>query len=90
MLTIISPAKSLDFDSKVATKKHSNPQFLPEASELMGSLRKLSPAKISSLMSISDKLAMKTFKGLMSGKLLSNWTIQGKLSLPLRATYTWA
>ena len=65
MLTIISPAKSLDFDSKVATKKNSNPQFLPEASELMGSLRKLSPAKISSLMSISDKLAMKTFKGLM-------------------------
>ena len=62
MLTIISPAKSLDFDSKVATKKHSNPQFLTEASELMGSLRKLSPAKISSLMSISDKLANENFQ----------------------------
>ena len=62
MLTIISPAKSLDFDSKVATKKYSNPQFLPEASELMGGLRKLSPAKISSLMSISDKLANENFQ----------------------------
>ncbi len=62
MLTIISPAKSLDFESKVATKKHSNPQFLTEASELVGSLRKLSPAKISSLMSISDKLANENFQ----------------------------
>ena len=62
MLTIISPAKSLDFDSKVATKKHSNPQFLKEASELVGSLSKLSPASLSSLMSISDKLANENFR----------------------------
>ena len=61
MLTIISPAKSLDFDSKLATKKHSNPQFLKEASELVDGLRKLSPASISSLMSISDKLANENF-----------------------------
>ena len=61
MLTIISPAKSLDFDSKVATKKHSNPQFLKEASELVDGLRKLSPASISSLMSISEKLANENF-----------------------------
>ena len=62
MLTIISPAKSLDFDSKIDTKKHSNPQFLKEASELVGSLRKLSPDSISSLMSISDKLAKENFR----------------------------
>ena len=61
MLTIISPAKSLDFDSKVATKKHSNPQFLKDASELVAGLRKLSPASISSLMSISEKLANENF-----------------------------
>ena len=61
MLTVISPAKSLDFNSKVKTQKHSNPQFLEEASELVENLRKLSPSQLSSLMSISDKLANENF-----------------------------
>ena len=49
------------FNSKVKTQKHSNPQFLEEASELVENLRKLSPSKLSSLMSISDKLANENF-----------------------------
>ena len=61
MLTVISPAKSLDFNSIVKTQEHSNPQFLEEASELMENLRKLSPLQLSSLMSISDKLANENF-----------------------------
>ena len=61
MLTVISPAKSLDFNSKVKTQEHSNPQFLEEASELVENLRKLSPSQLSSLMSISDKLANENF-----------------------------
>ncbi len=57
MLAIISPAKTLDFESPLATKKHSLPQFTRESTELIRTLRRYPPAKISSLMKISDKLA---------------------------------
>ena len=62
MLTVISPAKSLDFRSKVKTKKYSSPQFITEASALVKNLRQLSPAQLSSLMGISDKLAQENFQ----------------------------
>ena len=35
MLIVISPAKSLDFDSEVKTTKHSKPLFIKEASSLV-------------------------------------------------------
>ena len=62
MLTVISPAKSLDFNSEVKTKKHSRPQFIAEASTLVKSLRQLSPPQLTSLMGISDKLAQENFQ----------------------------
>ena len=57
MLTIVSPAKSLDYSSPVKTKKHTEPTFLNEAEQLIGKLRTLKPADLSSLMNISDALA---------------------------------
>lgn len=62
MLTVISPAKSLDFDSEVKTTKHSKPLFIKEASSLVKNLRQLSPPQLSSLMNISDKLALENFQ----------------------------
>ena len=62
MLIVISPAKSLDFDSEVKTTKHSKPLFIKEASSLVKNLRKLSPPELSSLMNISDKLALENFQ----------------------------
>lgn len=56
MLHVISPAKTLDFDTAPAIDTHSQPQFLEHSQELIGQLRTLKPADISSLMDISDKL----------------------------------
>lgn len=57
MKIIISPAKSLDFESKVPTSLHSQPQFLEESKKLNKKLKTLSKNKLASLMSISDDLA---------------------------------
>ena len=57
MLAVLSPAKTLDFDTPATTRKHSEPRFVDESTELIAQLRKRSPAQIGSLMKISDKLA---------------------------------
>lgn len=57
MLTILSPAKSLDFDSKLPTRKHSEPRMIAESTGLIEIMRTKSPADIATLMHISDDLA---------------------------------
>ncbi|XOV82308.1 MAG: peroxide stress protein YaaA [bacterium] len=57
MLAIISPAKTLDFDSKLTTRKGTIPEFVSESAELINSLRKYEPGQLSRLMKISDNLA---------------------------------
>jgi len=57
MKIIISPAKSLDFESKVETSLHTQPQFLEQSEKLNKKLKTLSKNKLSSLMSISNDLA---------------------------------
>lgn len=57
MLIVLSPAKTLDYDTPPATDIHSKPDFLRHSAELIETLRALSPAEIGSLMDISDKLA---------------------------------
>ena len=39
MLLVISPAKSLDFDSAPPTRKHSQPAFLPDSQALVDRLQ---------------------------------------------------
>ncbi len=57
MLAIISPAKTLDFDSPAPTRKHTQPMFLQESGELIGQLREFAPPDLADLMGISSKLA---------------------------------
>ncbi|MCY1173998.1 hypothetical protein D9M73_141830 [compost metagenome] len=57
MLTVISPAKTLDYDTPPVTERFTLPQYLDESQELIVQLRELSPAQISELMHLSDKLA---------------------------------
>ncbi|SDR75654.1 hypothetical protein SAMN05216503_0771 [Polaribacter sp. KT25b] len=57
MKIIISPAKSLDFESKVATSLHTQPRFLEKSEKLNKKLKTLSKKKLSELMKISDDLA---------------------------------
>ena len=56
MLMIISPAKTLDYESPLATETHTQPDFLDDACELIDQLKELEPHQVSNLMSISDKL----------------------------------
>lgn len=58
MLFVLSPAKKLDFDTPAITTEHTQPLFVKEAQELIAILREKTPAQISTLMSISDKLAV--------------------------------
>ena len=57
MLMVISPAKTLDYESPLATQRFTQPALLEKSHQLIDVARDLSPAQISSLMGISDKLA---------------------------------
>ncbi|ETS32471.1 hypothetical protein BB987_10970 [Photorhabdus temperata] len=57
MLITISPAKTLDYESPLATEKYSQPELLDQSKQLISICRELTPAQIASLMGISDKLA---------------------------------
>lgn len=57
MLTILSPAKSLDYASPIPDVEISRPRFTEEAGALAAAAAKLGPKKLGELMSISDKLA---------------------------------
>ncbi len=57
MLIVISPAKTLDFDTPAPTKKFSQPQMLDDSQGLIDILSSYSLNQISKLMSISPKLA---------------------------------
>nr|WP_319526800.1 peroxide stress protein YaaA [Pseudomonas laurentiana] len=57
MLTVISPAKTLDYDTPPVTQRFTLPQYLDDSQALIGQLRDLTPAQIAELMHLSDKLA---------------------------------
>ena len=56
MLIVVSPAKSLDFETKARTRRFTEPQYLEESTQLVGQLQKLSPEDFSELMHISSDL----------------------------------
>ncbi len=57
MKVLLSPAKSLDFDTAVPHAKRSQPLFLEKAVKVNEVLRKKSPKKLMELMGISPSLA---------------------------------
>jgi cytoplasmic iron level regulating protein YaaA (DUF328/UPF0246 family) len=57
MLMVLSPAKTLDYETPPITERFTQPQYLDHSQELITQLRELSPAQISELMHLSDKLA---------------------------------
>ena len=56
-MILLSPAKSLDFDSPTTVSKATRPDFLDQSELLIKRLREFSPAELASLMEISDPLA---------------------------------
>ena len=57
MIILLSPAKTLDYQSVSPLKKKSSPYFLKKSSSLIGNLKKKSPSDLATLMSLSEKLA---------------------------------
>ncbi len=58
MILVLSPAKSLDFETPPCVATFSQPEFLARAAPLMDRLRELAPHQLATLMGISDKLSV--------------------------------
>jgi cytoplasmic iron level regulating protein YaaA (DUF328/UPF0246 family) len=61
MLIVISPAKSLDFETQFNCKISSEPKFEREAQQIVGELKKLLQEDLEKLQAISPKLAELNF-----------------------------
>ena len=57
MIFLLSPAKSLDYETPLGDQPHTLPMFVPQSKELIAVLRTQSPQQIAELMSLSDKLS---------------------------------
>jgi cytoplasmic iron level regulating protein YaaA (DUF328/UPF0246 family) len=62
MIIVLSPAKSLDYETPPHVSKHTIPDFVDDAAQLIDELRRYSPQQIASLMDISDPLARLNFQ----------------------------
>jgi cytoplasmic iron level regulating protein YaaA (DUF328/UPF0246 family) len=69
MLLVISPAKTLDFDTPSHTKVFTQADFLPRSQDLIGQLQALTPEDVSALMKISPKL------GELNQQRFMNWAL---------------
>ncbi|WP_461614163.1 peroxide stress protein YaaA [Clostridium sp. Marseille-QA1073] len=57
MITIISPAKSLNFDSTLMLEKSTEPKFLVQCNELIDKLKTMNSYEIMKLMKVSKNIA---------------------------------
>ena len=60
MKIVISPAKSLDFESKLPTSKYTQPNFTEQAEKLNSVLAKKKPKDLSKLMASLEKKSQLT------------------------------
>ena len=67
MITVISPAKTLDFTTPPTTKKFSQPKLIKQAENLVEICKKMSPNDLSKLMGISKNL------GVLNAERFSTW-----------------
>ena len=67
MLIVVSPAKSLDFDSTVENIPYTTPRFISDSRKLVNALKSYSPEDISELMGISSAL------GKLNQERFANW-----------------
>lgn len=70
MIAVLSPAKTLDYESKSSTKKYSIPIHLDKSKILIDYMAKMSPKKIASLMDLSENLAV------LNAERYKNWTME--------------
>lgn len=82
MKIIISPAKSLDFNTSAPISLHTQPRFLEQSEKLNKKLKTLSAKKLSELMKISDDL------GRLNYQRNQNWQTPFSLKNAKQAVYT--
>jgi len=68
MITVISPAKTLDFETPPASRKASQPELLQRSTKLVEDAREMSPDDIRSLMGVSENIAQ------LSHRRFMNWS----------------
>lgn len=61
MLIVVSPAKTLDYDTPAKTKTFTLPDYLDDSAELIHRMREFSALDISELMKVSSKIAELNF-----------------------------
>ena len=61
MLIVISPAKTLDYETPAVTDNHTRPDFLKQSRQLINNLRNYSALDLAELMKLSMKLAELNF-----------------------------
>ena len=69
MLSILSPAKTLDYETAPTTKKSTQPLFIDQAASLVKSARKMDPEDIQDLMGVSEKIATLNHERFMNWEL---------------------
>jgi len=62
MIVLLSPAKTLDYETPLPLQSFSVSEHLKKSEELIGELRKKDPQGLSGLMGLSDKLANLNFE----------------------------
>lgn len=62
MLLVLSPAKTLDFESSFSTPPLTKPIFFEESLELVKSLKSLTEMEVGNLLKVSDSLAQLNFQ----------------------------
>lgn len=82
MITILSPAKRLNYSDPVLTQEFSIPEFVDESSTIMKKLKKLNPLKIKELMHINDTLAETNYER------FQNWQPEFDLNVARQAIAT--
>ncbi|MGB0918167.1 MAG: peroxide stress protein YaaA [Flavobacteriales bacterium] len=68
MITVLSPAKKLDYQTDVCTEEFTIPEGLDRSAQLINKLQKTSKNKISEMMSLSDNLTN------LNAERYENWT----------------
>lgn len=81
MKIVLSPAKSLDFETTTTTQQYSEGIFLSDAEKLSNVLKKKSPKKLAELMNISLKL------GELNWQRNQNWQLPFNLKNARQAVY---
>jgi cytoplasmic iron level regulating protein YaaA (DUF328/UPF0246 family) len=88
VLSVLSPAKTLDYETQPTTRKSTQPLFIDEAASLIGQAQTMNPEDIQALMGVSANIAALNHERFMNWQ--PNFSLQNakQAVLALKATST--